>query len=251
MQETDSKETHQSTIDWQEIKLACSEEGIVANKLIQPAATRWNSNQMMMKSILTLRPGLRHVQENSLNPILTELIPTPDEFELIEAIELFFAKCKHNSEMWASNTQTTIDKIEHDVLCLHQYCANEAKKGYCLSSVLVPHLKNFQSELETRPPEEGIDYKYYNYGNFFNPSKRGVGVKLITKDTDNFLDITYFLGENYPTTLEFYAAHEAEMTVEKSETLDKAEVDELFDIIQKQELLETSQSKLKCPPTGN
>ena len=49
---------------------------------------------MMMKSILTLRLSLRHVQENSLNAILIELIPTPDEFELIEAIEPFFAKCK-------------------------------------------------------------------------------------------------------------------------------------------------------------
>ena len=26
-----AQRTHQSTIDWQEIKLACSEEGIVAN----------------------------------------------------------------------------------------------------------------------------------------------------------------------------------------------------------------------------
>ena len=57
--------------------------------------------------------------------------------------------------------------------------------------------------------------------------------------------------ENHLTTLEFYAAREAEMTVENSETLDKAEVDELFDIIQEQELLKTSQSKLKCPHTGN
>ena len=122
------------------------------------------------------------------------------------------------------------------------------KKGHWVSSVLVPLLKNFQSELETRLPEKGINYKYYNYGNFFNPSKRGVGVKLITKDTDKFLEMTNFLVENHPTTLEFYAAREAEMTVENSETLDKAEVDELFDIIQEQELLKTSQSKLKCPP---
>ena len=101
--------------------------------------------------------------------------------------------------MWASETQTTIDKIQRDVLCLHQYCANEVIKGHWVSSVLVPLLKNFQSELETRLPEKGINYKYYNYGNFFNPSKRGVGVKLITKDTDKFLEMTNFLVENHPT----------------------------------------------------
>ena len=60
--------------------------------------------------------------------------------------------------------------------------------------------------------------------------------------------MTNFLVENHPITLEFYAAREAEMTVENSETLDKAEVDELFDIIQEQELLKTSQPKMKCPP---
>ena len=97
-----SQRTYQSTIDWQEIKLIYSEEGIVANKLIKTVTTRWN--QMMMKSILTLRPGLRHVQENSLRATLTELIPTQCELQLIEAIKTFFAKCKHYNEMWLSDT---------------------------------------------------------------------------------------------------------------------------------------------------
>ena len=115
--------------------------------------------------------------------------------------------------MCSSDTQTTIDQIQHDVLCLHQYCANEVKKGHWVSSVLIALLKNFQSELETHLPEKGINYNYYNYGNFFKPSKRGVDVKLITKDTDKLSEMTNFLVGNHPTTHEFYAACEAEMTV--------------------------------------
>ena len=63
--------------------------------------------------------------------------------------------------------------------------------------------------------------------------------------------MTHFLLENHPTTHEFYAAREAEMTMGNSEDLDEAEVDELFNIIQEQEMSKTAQpqvSKLKCPP---
>ena len=81
----------------------------------------------------------------------------------------------------------------------------------------------------------------------FSTHLKEVLVSNYHKDTDKFLEMTNFLVENHPTTFEFYAAPEAKMTVENSETLDKAEVDELFDIIQEQELLKTSQSKLKCP----
>ena len=82
----------------------------------------------------------------------------------------------------------------------------------------------------------------------FSTHLKEVLVSNLSQKTHKFLEMTNFLVENHPTTLEFYAAREAEMTVENSETLDKAEVDELFDIIQEQELLKTSQSKLKCPP---
>ena len=122
---------------------------------------------------------------------------------------------------------------------MHQYCANE--------------VKNFQLELETPLPEKSLNCKYYRYGNFFNPSKRGVDIKFITKDTDKLLEMTNVLVENHPTTHEFYAACEAEMTAGNSEDLD-AENDKLFDIIQDQEMSKSEQSQvsmLKCPPTGN
>ena len=76
--------------------------------------------------------------------------------------------------------------------------ANEVKKGHRVLSVFIALLKNFQLELETHLPEKGISCKYYNYGNFFNQSKRGVGVKLVTNDTGKLLEMINFLLENHP-----------------------------------------------------
>ena len=58
---------------------------------------------MMLKSIINIRTGLRHVQDNSQNLTLAELILTPKDFQMIEDIEPFFDKCKGYTEKWSSD----------------------------------------------------------------------------------------------------------------------------------------------------
>ena len=64
-----AQKTHQSSLDWQGIKKACLEANIEPVKVIQPIVTRWNSNFMMLKSILRLKASLLVALETQTNQI--------------------------------------------------------------------------------------------------------------------------------------------------------------------------------------
>ena len=53
-----AQRTHQSSLDWQDIKKSCVAANIEPVKIIQAVVTRWKSNFMMIKSILKMKAGL-------------------------------------------------------------------------------------------------------------------------------------------------------------------------------------------------
>jgi len=119
-----AQRTHQSSLDWGEIKRCCEMANITATKIIQPVLTRWNSNCMMLDSILKLRPALVICQESTddVRKELPLLFPDESEFELIKAVLPFLKECKRISERWSADKSVTIASFQQDLVSLHLFC---------------------------------------------------------------------------------------------------------------------------------
>jgi hypothetical protein len=174
--------THQSTLDWNEIKMACKDEGITPNKIIQSVSTRWNSNFMMMNSILNLKVALMSIKDNILsgNKKFKDLLPQEEQYSIIEAIKPFLEKCKVLSEKWSSDQKVTIHQLQAELFVLDTFCQKELNKKHNGHPVLQELMKNFLSEWESRLPVKGTEEKLYNFGSFFNPYLRGHALTAIT-----------------------------------------------------------------------
>ncbi|XP_047141157.1 zinc finger BED domain-containing protein 4-like [Hydra vulgaris] len=91
VRKTLSARTHKSINSQQRIMKACNDvipEKIKFNKIISPCPTRWNSGFMCMDSILHLRLALEIIASSNLktDDILRALIPSSDEFDVIEKV---------------------------------------------------------------------------------------------------------------------------------------------------------------------
>ena len=88
-----SGKTHKSYPSQDRIKLECDKinsdsscEPIKCVKIIAPVETRWNSQLMMMRSILKLRPALERIREDlskNTDPKLRCAIPSNEEFDQV------------------------------------------------------------------------------------------------------------------------------------------------------------------------
>ena len=69
--------------------------------MITPVETRWNSYLMMMRSVVQLRPALEAVKDcthRSTDTRLQDLIPSFDDFDLIESIVPILTKFESVSD---------------------------------------------------------------------------------------------------------------------------------------------------------
>jgi len=118
-----AQRTHQSSLDWGEIKRCCEMANITATKIIQPVLTRWNSNCMMLESILKMRPGLVICQDSDdVREELRSLFPDESEFEFIKAVLPFLKECKRNSERWSADKSVTVASFQQDLVSLNLFC---------------------------------------------------------------------------------------------------------------------------------
>ena len=79
--------------------------------MITPVETRWNSYLMMMRSVVQLRPALEAVKDcthRSTDTRLQDLIPSFDDFDLIESIVPILTKFESVSDFMSGETYPTI-----------------------------------------------------------------------------------------------------------------------------------------------
>ena len=92
-----SSKTHKSNPAQERIKLECDKMTSVSQddsscepvkfvKIIAPVETRWNSQLMMIRSIVQLRPALERIRDDlskNTDPKLRGAIPSTDEFDQV------------------------------------------------------------------------------------------------------------------------------------------------------------------------
>jgi hypothetical protein len=130
-----AQRTHQSSLDWQDIQKACESINVAPVKIIQPVVTRWNSNCMMLASILKIKEGLVVASETLDKPDLQALIPNEREFSIMKKVVPFLEKCKAYSDKWSSEKKVTVHEVQQDILTLHLHAKkwpqlNKEKHAY-------------------------------------------------------------------------------------------------------------------------
>jgi len=196
-----AQRTHQSTLDWQDIQKACESVNVSPVKIIQPVATRWNSNYMMLNSILQIKAGLLVAADTLEKPELQALIPSENDFKLIKLVVPFLARCKYYSDKWSSEKKVTVHEVQQDFLNL-----------YVMAQKVTPveFGKTFISEFEQRLPKHGMGVGYYNVGSLLHPYYRGYALKMITNSEEGREAAIKVMVDAHQSTTQFYQGREEE-----------------------------------------
>jgi hypothetical protein len=176
-----SSNTHKSTLYQQRIKKECGDlnksnpNSVKYIQIITPVDTRWNSNLMMMISILQLKPALENIRDDDRAkpncPKLIEIIPTEEQFNLIETIVPILTKFETLSDFMSGDKYPTLCHIVSKLSFLNNYLVSvKIKKTGTPAGEMVEHMIK---DLEERFPKGGCLEKTYAYTQLLHPCFRG------------------------------------------------------------------------------
>ena len=204
-----SSKMHRSTLACELLQRECREIDCEYIKIQSPVITRWNSNFLMIESILKLRRPLVQLREKGHmdHNVLCEVVPTDEQFNLLDGLLPVLRTCKVMSDQFSKDTEISMDKAaiylfrldgylnKYPVGSLHQHDAD--------SHVLRNFCRTLLEELnkDTRFNDKGKHIKPYINGNLFHPYYRG---QLLQK-YKIYDEVVKELIDNHPTTAEFNA----------------------------------------------
>ena len=145
-------------------------------KIIAPVETRWNSQLMMMRSILKLRPALERIKEDlgkETDPKLRANIPSEEEFDQIVPIIGALTKIEEMSVFFSSDQQVTICHVVSKLFNIEGYLASQLARS-SNSKETKEFCRTLMAKLEKRFPKCGTTNKLYAYGAILHPFYRGL-----------------------------------------------------------------------------
>ena len=145
--------------------------------MITPVETRWNSYLMMMRSVVQLRPALEAVKDcthRSTDTRLQDLIPSFDDFDLIESIVPILTKFESVSDFMSGETYPTICHVMVKLCFLDMSLKKtiEVSQGLDDDS-LRAMCANMIKDLDKRFPNCGAEEKAYAYTHLLHPGQKG------------------------------------------------------------------------------
>ena len=89
----------------------CKKLGLDCVKVITPVCTRWNSNSFMLDSILRMKATFVSLRERTSAHCLDDVLPTNDQFLLMEALAPVLSSLRIFSEFMSTDTKPTMASI--------------------------------------------------------------------------------------------------------------------------------------------
>lgn len=99
-----------STLANQLLEEECKFLGLDFVKVITPVATRWNSNSLMLDSILRMKATFVGLREKKAD-LLFDVLPTNDQFIIMEGLVPILATVRKMSEFMSTDTKPTMHYI--------------------------------------------------------------------------------------------------------------------------------------------
>jgi len=106
-----SSKVHQSTLACKALKDECIKLGVDYVKIIAPVATRWNSNHLMIDSMLKVRPALRSLREDKDMPYFRGVIPSDNQFDILESVNRVLKMMKQMSDEWSKDNEPVMQMM--------------------------------------------------------------------------------------------------------------------------------------------
>ena len=201
--------THQSTNDWYTIRRMCEKVNIKPMKITQPVTTRWNSNCMMLESLVRMKPALEQILiDPNVRKELQDLIPHDFEFVIIEKLFKILRVLKEYSEKWSSEKNVSISSVLSDLGAISMFTQSRINKYKDHDGELSKFLEVFMEELQMHNSQTqrlknlGLENKLYRIAHYLHPYYKGFAMKR--KNLENGQNAFEFtereLIEKHPST---------------------------------------------------
>lgn len=182
-------------------------------KIITYCRTRWNSQAMMVTSIVRMREALEQLRSSSMS----DVIPSDEQFQILEEIEPIMDLFKRFSESMSADKVCRLQSVCHYLVNID----GKLKKALHMSENedVKDFIKLLMAEMERRFPAFGTRNHYYAMGNFLNPFFKG---KLVQKYGD-LESLKWSLIENHPSRKEFVQQVHQQSHQDSFSEMDEAE----------------------------
>lgn len=160
-----SSKVHQSTLACKSLMDECEKVGCEYVKLISPVVTRWNSNYMLIESVLRVKTALRSLREQTENVHFRGIVPTDNQFSILENVSKILKFCKIISEQWSKDNEpvmhmflASVDFLDFQIKG-HANTHRHAKK--MTSDVVVEFAKHLTDALFSKTRINDKGKKFY------------------------------------------------------------------------------------------
>jgi hypothetical protein len=166
-------------------------------KIVTPAPTRWNSNAMMIKSVLKMRVALEEIRDDNSDS-LHEKIPTKEQFEQLAEIEPLLSAFKTVSEYWSCDKEPSLHLCCYMIYNL--VCKIAKLKNESSDESVVDFCNKLQENLDKYFPKNGTEEDLFALGNLFHPFFRGV---MLRRFNGRLQQVKSLIVENHPSRQDF------------------------------------------------
>lgn len=220
---------HRSTLSNEVLRSECEKLNIPHIKIITPVSTRWNSNCMMLESILKMKDALVAVREGG-NASLQDVIPSDKDFSLMEVLVPVLKSMRTLSESFSKDSEPVLHSVLVGLYRTEIYLSKYPTKPTPCAAVIRDFCSHLSTNLNTeaRFDSKGLHNKHYCLAHLLHPHYRG----HLLKKFDKFEAFVQDLIDNHPSTQEFLN-REAEKARDLSSSPDSPRDEddfELFDI---------------------
>ena len=167
----------------------CALAGHKPNAIPVGNDTRWDSVYDCMRGVLYHQPCLLkmaqagHLRFEDSNGVTTDLVPSINDFRVIEAGVEILEKCKITTKIFEQEKIPTMPLVTERLYTVDQelkeFVQNDQNKRNKKKAVLFARI--LREKLNNRFPQFGTDRSLNCMGNLLNPSLKGVHLKLVDK----------------------------------------------------------------------
>ena len=167
----------------------CALAGHKPNAIPVGNDTRWDSVYDCMRGVLYHQPCLLkmaqagHLRFEDSNGTTTDLVPSINDFRVIEAGVEILEKCKVTTKIFEQEKIPTMPLVTERLYTVDQelkeFIQNDQNKRNKRNAVIFARI--LREKLNSRFPQFGTDRSLNRMGNLLNPALKGVHLKLVDK----------------------------------------------------------------------
>lgn len=227
---------HQSALTCEKIREEAKSINDTYVKVVAPVATRWNSNFLMISSIMKIKKTLMSLAEN--NADLDVPLFDADEFWCLEQMEQVFGRFDAASQQLSADKTCTLPNILVTLCNLTTQTETQKKKVGLLpvdstskvpseksKKAIISLLTSVQHQLETEFPDYGGHDDLISLGHVLHPFFRGA----LLKRCQRFDEAIKSIVESHPSTADYKAKKQDQENAKSQDLFDDVCIDDLND----------------------